>query len=114
MATFSSLLPALVDVLETSQKQDGHASKQALLHSTNEFKEILTRAKALAANLPGGDMSLSDQDEVIQMLQKLRDYKRQDRLWNLWNRWLIIFDRAQLSLFSRLTMSGSENEEGNK
>ena len=53
---------------------------------TNEFKEILTKAKLLAANLPGGDMSLSDQDEVIQMLEKLRDYKRQVQVQSPRNR----------------------------
>jgi len=87
MASFRSLLPALVDVLETSQKQGGLASKQALLTSTNEFKDTLSKAKQLATSLPGGDMSISDQDEVIEMLEKLRDYKR-----------------AQLAQFSRLAV----------
>jgi len=44
---------------------------------TKEFKDMLSKAKQLATTLPGGDMSLSDQDEVIQMLEELRDYKRQ-------------------------------------
>jgi len=75
MAPYSSLLLTLVSVLETSQTQDGLVSKQALLNSTNELKETLANAKKAATNLPGGDMSLADQDEVIKMLEQLRDYK---------------------------------------
>ncbi|KAF8592027.1 hypothetical protein K439DRAFT_1626531 [Ramaria rubella] len=92
MASFNALLPALVGVLETSQQHDGLASKQTLLNSTNGFKDILTKAKQLATSLPGGDMSLSDQDEVIYMLEKLRDHKR-----------------AQLALFSQQIVTSAEN-----
>jgi hypothetical protein len=47
---------------------------------TNEFKEIMTKAKAQATTLPGGDMSVLNQDEVIHMLERLRDYKRQGQI----------------------------------
>jgi len=73
---FRSLLPALVRVLESSQRQDGPVSKQALLSTTNEFKDTLATAKSTASNLPGGSMSTLDQDEIIEMLENLRDYKR--------------------------------------
>ncbi|GJJ09552.1 hypothetical protein Clacol_003775 [Clathrus columnatus] len=75
---YKNLLPALADVIDTSQKQDDVASKQDLLAATNKFRDLLVTLKRTALNLPGGDMSLVDQDQVIKVLEQLRDYKRWD------------------------------------
>lgn len=36
----------------------------------------MARAREVVEKLPGGEMSLSDQDEVIAMLKTLRDEKK--------------------------------------
>jgi len=41
-----------------------------------EFKEGLTKARNIATNLPGGQLALHEQAEVIAMLKELRDSKR--------------------------------------
>ncbi|KAG6810898.1 hypothetical protein H0H92_009890 [Tricholoma furcatifolium] len=76
---YEGLLLKLVTVLELTQKSEGVTTpqaKQALLQATNDFKNALHQAKELAAGLPGGEMMVQDQDEVIAMLEKLRDRKR--------------------------------------
>ncbi|KAF5353627.1 hypothetical protein D9757_012453 [Collybiopsis confluens] len=78
-AVYESLLLELVTVLELTQKPEGIStpqSKQAVLQATNEFKSSLSNAKTLATNLPGGELHIEDQDEVIEMLTTLRDRKR--------------------------------------
>ncbi|KAF7330978.1 Mediator of RNA polymerase II transcription subunit 9 [Mycena venus] len=79
-ALFESLLLKLVAVLELTQRPEGTVTpqaKQAVLHATNEFKSALNQAKELATNLPGGELLIEDQTEVIEMLTELRDRKRQ-------------------------------------
>ncbi|KAJ7663046.1 hypothetical protein B0H17DRAFT_1092990 [Mycena rosella] len=79
-ALFESLLLKLVAVLELTQRPEGTVTpqaKQAVLQATNDFKSTLTHAKELAAGLPGGELLLADQLEVIAMLTVLRDRKRQ-------------------------------------
>ncbi|KAE9404929.1 hypothetical protein BT96DRAFT_853108 [Gymnopus androsaceus JB14] len=76
---YDSLLLKLVTVLELTQKPDGISTpqaKQAVLQATNEFKSLLLQAKTLATNLPGGELHINDQDDVIEMLTTLRDRKR--------------------------------------
>jgi len=36
----------------------------------------MSRAQKIAANLPGGDIAPEDQDEVIRVLEELRNRKR--------------------------------------
>ncbi|KAJ7499634.1 hypothetical protein FB451DRAFT_1385322 [Mycena latifolia] len=77
---FESLLLKLAAVLELTQRPEGTVTpqaKQAVLHATNEFKSALAQAKELSAGLPGGELLLEDQAEVIEMLTELRDRKRQ-------------------------------------
>jgi len=50
--------------------------KQSVAQATNVFKQRMAAAKEIVDSLPGGEMSLSDQDEVIAMLKALRDQKR--------------------------------------
>ncbi|KAJ7198933.1 hypothetical protein B0H12DRAFT_1156084 [Mycena haematopus] len=80
VALFESLLLKLVAILELTQKSEGIVTpqaKQAVLHATNEFKSALNQAKELAARLPGGELLIEDQTEVIAMLTEMRDRKRQ-------------------------------------
>ncbi|PFH48226.1 hypothetical protein AMATHDRAFT_150420 [Amanita thiersii Skay4041] len=76
---YQSLFKKLAVVLELTQKPDGVVTpqaKQALLQAANEYKNTLTQAKELAMNLPGGEMCIEDQDEVIEMLEEIRRRKK--------------------------------------
>ncbi|KAK7019640.1 hypothetical protein VNI00_018025 [Paramarasmius palmivorus] len=78
-ALFQNLLSKLVTILELTQNPEGIATpqgKQAILQATNDFKASLMQAKELAGGLPGGDLLIEDQDDVIDMLMTLRDRKR--------------------------------------
>jgi hypothetical protein len=80
---YESLLPKLAHILQLTRHSEGVTTpeaKQALLHATNDFKNTLSQAKDLAANLPGGELTLSEQDEVIRMLEAVRDQKRYRRI----------------------------------
>ncbi|KAL6300306.1 hypothetical protein BKA93DRAFT_541185 [Sparassis latifolia] len=79
-AVFETLLLKLVTVLELTQQSETTAlpqMKQNLLQSTNDFKDSLKQAKEVANNLPGGELSVQEQDEIIEMLEKLKERKRQ-------------------------------------
>ena len=43
---------------------------------TIDFKNSLKQAKELAEALPGGDCLIEDQDQIISMLQMLKERKR--------------------------------------
>ncbi|KAF8236950.1 hypothetical protein L208DRAFT_1390013 [Tricholoma matsutake] len=76
---YEGLLEKLVIVLELAQKNEGvvtPSAKQAILQATNDFKSALNRAKDLAANLPGGELRIEEQDEIIEMLETLKSRKR--------------------------------------
>ncbi|KAH7884042.1 hypothetical protein F5I97DRAFT_1641719 [Phlebopus sp. FC_14] len=80
---FGSIIPKLVSVLEHTQRSDGAVSpqaKQALLQATNEFKNTLAQARGYAGSLRGGELNSQEQDELIVMLEKLKDHKRQELL----------------------------------
>lgn len=51
-------------------------AKQRLLQATNDFKNALAEAREFAANIPGGAFTVEEQDEVLQMLETLRERKR--------------------------------------
>ncbi|KAK0464811.1 hypothetical protein IW261DRAFT_1575181 [Armillaria novae-zelandiae] len=76
---YQRLLPKLVLVLDLVQHSEGittpHA-KQALLHATNDFRDAVAGARRRALDLPGGEMMVGEQDEVLAMLTLLRDGKR--------------------------------------
>ncbi|KAJ7730973.1 hypothetical protein DFH07DRAFT_968921 [Mycena maculata] len=100
VALFESLLLKLVAVLELTQRPEGTVTpqaKQAVLHATNEFKSALTEAKERAARLPGGELLLADQADVIEMLAALRDRKRE-----------------QLAEFSKRTLAASGAAAGGR
>jgi len=43
---------------------------------TEDFKTRLSVARTLIDRLPGGDLTSKKQDDIIKMLEHLRDYKR--------------------------------------
>lgn len=47
-----------------------------LCSQTFELKEALAKAKELANSLPGGELMLEEQDELIRLLESVRDHKR--------------------------------------
>ncbi|EFI28565.1 hypothetical protein CC1G_13592 [Coprinopsis cinerea okayama7 len=78
-ALYESLILKLVTVLEITRESEGITTpqaKQKLLQATNDFKNSLAQAKEIARNIPGGEFTVEEQDEVIEMLETLRDRKR--------------------------------------
>ncbi|KIJ21279.1 hypothetical protein PAXINDRAFT_31403, partial [Paxillus involutus ATCC 200175] len=78
---FAAIIPKLISVLEHTQRLGGAVTpqaKQTLLQATNDFKSALAQAKDYASALPGGELNFRDQDELIAMLEKLRDHRRQE------------------------------------
>ena len=94
---YQSLIVKLITVLELTQKPGGVVvpqAKQALLQAvrlfphllshkililiaqTNEYKNALAQARELAASIPGGELVIEEQNEVIQMLEEIRDRKK--------------------------------------
>ncbi|THV01241.1 hypothetical protein K435DRAFT_818089 [Dendrothele bispora CBS 962.96] len=76
---YQAILLKLVTVLELTQRPEGISTpqaRQALLQATNDFKTSLLQAKDMAANLPGGELLIEDQDDIIEMLITLRQRKR--------------------------------------
>ena len=47
-----------------------------LLMKINDFKDSLNRAKEITNGLPGGELLLEEQDDIIAMLEGMRDRKR--------------------------------------
>ncbi|KAF5338220.1 hypothetical protein D9758_012869 [Tetrapyrgos nigripes] len=77
---YQGILLKLVTVLELTQKPEGISTlqaRQALLQATNDFKSALLQAKEMAANMPGGELLIEDQDDIIEMLTTLRQRKRE-------------------------------------
>ncbi|EPS99624.1 hypothetical protein FOMPIDRAFT_1123958, partial [Fomitopsis schrenkii] len=79
-AVYESLLPKLVTVLEVTQQATYGAPtqqvKQALVQATNDLRDSLKEAKEAASSLPGGELSVEEQDEVIAMLERLKARKK--------------------------------------
>ena len=42
---------------------------------TKEFKDSLKEANEYATTLPGGELSVEEQDEIIEMLERLKERK---------------------------------------
>ncbi|KAF9817527.1 hypothetical protein IEO21_03378 [Rhodonia placenta] len=79
-AIYESLLLKLVTVLELTQQSESTPTtqtRQALVQATTDFRESLKQAKELASTLPGGELSVDEQEDVIEMLFRLRDRKQQ-------------------------------------
>ncbi|TFK71734.1 hypothetical protein BDN72DRAFT_856031 [Pluteus cervinus] len=79
-ALYEGLLKKLVDIIDLVHKGEGATTpqaKQALRNATNELRASFTQAKDIAINLPGGEMLVEEQDDVLEMLTKLRNQKRE-------------------------------------
>ena len=50
--------------------------RNADLDQTKEFKDTLKEAHDYATTLPGGELSVEEQEEVIQMLEQLKERKK--------------------------------------
>lgn len=74
------IVPKLIAVLEHTQVSGinlTQQTKEALLQATNDYKNVLLQARKYAATLPGGELNAEDQEELIAMLERLRDHKKQ-------------------------------------
>jgi len=78
ISSFDVLLQKLVVVLELSSSggELTPQARQALLQATNDLKDALSQAKSLINALPGGELCLDEQDEVISMLERLKEAKK--------------------------------------
>ncbi|KAH6905839.1 hypothetical protein BKA70DRAFT_1152426 [Coprinopsis sp. MPI-PUGE-AT-0042] len=98
-ALYETLLLKLTTVLEITRESEGVKvnveARQRLLTATNDFKNSLLRAKELAENIPGGEFTVEEQDEVVKMLEVLRDRKK-----------------ARLEQFSARTLASSAHGYG--
>ncbi|KDQ52999.1 hypothetical protein JAAARDRAFT_197786 [Jaapia argillacea MUCL 33604] len=80
VSVFNTLLLKLVNIVEITESAEGpltHQARQALLQATNEFKDGMSKARELSNALPGGELLIQEQDEIIEMLERLRERKQQ-------------------------------------
>ncbi|KAF8499012.1 hypothetical protein F5888DRAFT_1686843 [Russula emetica] len=78
-SVFESLLPKLLTILQVTQRPEGTSNvrnKQDLLQAIQAFREALNDARSIASALPGGEMLIEEQEDVIAMLERLREKKR--------------------------------------
>ena len=101
-SVFESLLPKLLKIFQVTQRPEGTSNvrnKQDLLQAVSRscidcaqrintlsdtpartqiqtFREALNDARSIANALPGGEMLIEEQEEVIAMLERLRAKKR--------------------------------------
>ncbi|KAH9177117.1 hypothetical protein EDB89DRAFT_1845385 [Lactarius sanguifluus] len=80
-SAFESLLPKLLTILQVTQRPEGTTNlrnKQDLLQAIQAFREAMSHAHDVAGALPGGELLIEEQDEIIAMLERLRAKKRYD------------------------------------
>ncbi|KAI9437045.1 hypothetical protein H4582DRAFT_1788056, partial [Lactarius indigo] len=78
-SAFESLLPELLTILQVTQRPEGTTNvrnKQDLLQAIQAFREAMNHAREVADALPGGELLIEEQDEIIAMLERLRAKKR--------------------------------------
>ncbi|KAH9005843.1 hypothetical protein EDB86DRAFT_1142773 [Lactarius hatsudake] len=78
-SAFESLLPKLLTILQVTQRPEGTTNvrnKQDLLQAIQAFREAMSHARDVAGALPGGELLIEEQDEIIAMLERLREKKR--------------------------------------
>ncbi|CAE6413193.1 unnamed protein product [Rhizoctonia solani] len=79
-STFESLLPTVVQIIQSTQPQSAtqtHQQQQDIAKATMALRTQLSIARDQVDALPGGEMLLKDQQEVIQMLKEMRSQRRQ-------------------------------------
>ncbi len=68
---------------------------------TREYKDSVKDAIGYATSLPGGELSVEEQDEVIEMLEKLKERKRcVNKLLQSVHVFTIAWSRKQLAEFA--------------
>ncbi|KAI0757439.1 hypothetical protein C8Q80DRAFT_1216067 [Daedaleopsis nitida] len=75
---YESLILKLANVADLATQDQGTLTpqaKQALVRSTKEFKDSLKEANDYAIALPGGELSVEEQDELVRMLEELKERK---------------------------------------
>ncbi|CAG7846675.1 SubName: Full=Uncharacterized protein {ECO:0000313/EMBL:CCA77788.1} [Serendipita indica DSM 11827] len=85
LSSLEGLIPSLLKVyamvndVPYNANEEGHTptTAQQLVEATDDFKKQLQNARVLVENLVGGDLNSASQDEVIKMLEKWRDLKRE-------------------------------------
>ncbi|CAE6392311.1 unnamed protein product [Rhizoctonia solani] len=87
-STFESLLPSVVQIIQSTQPQppaQTQQQQQEIAKATMALRTQLAAARDQVDALPGGEMLLKDQQEVIQMLKEIRSQRRAQlaRLANL-------------------------------
>jgi hypothetical protein len=78
-SAFESLLPKLLTILQVTQRPEGTTNarnKQDLLQAIQAFREAMNHARDVAGALPGGELLIEEQNEIIAMLERLRTKKR--------------------------------------
>ena len=74
----------------------------SIVTQTNDLKDALSQAKSLINALPGGELCLDEQDEVINMLERLKQAKKSAIVFrSSVHQDLTHFDRAQLDQLSQ-------------
>ncbi|KIM28810.1 hypothetical protein M408DRAFT_23467 [Serendipita vermifera MAFF 305830] len=85
ISTVEGLVPAVLrvyslihDISYTTRKPlETGPTPQEIVEATDDLKRRFLIAKDLVEKLPGGEMNADSQDEVIKMLEKWRDSKRE-------------------------------------
>ncbi|QRV72776.1 RNA polymerase II transcription mediator complex subunit 9 [Ceratobasidium sp. AG-Ba] len=78
-ATFEALLPSIVAILQTTQPQpssNAQTQRQEIAKATLALRSQLAHARDIVDALPGGEMLLEHQHEVIAMLKEMRNARR--------------------------------------
>ncbi|KAF8607593.1 hypothetical protein BDV93DRAFT_273277 [Ceratobasidium sp. AG-I] len=100
-ATFQSLLPSIVAILQATQPPAVphnaaglHAQRQEIAKATMALRGQVADARDIVDALPGGEMLLEHQQEVITMLIQMRDARR-----------------TQLARLSDLSLGSSDSQQ---
>ncbi|KAI0078503.1 hypothetical protein K474DRAFT_904153 [Panus rudis PR-1116 ss-1] len=70
----SALSDLLYGQLDNNRSQT--TIRQTLIATINEYKESLSQARRLASDLPGGDITVEEQEDVIKLLEGLISERR--------------------------------------
>ncbi|KAG8834428.1 hypothetical protein FRC18_002018 [Serendipita sp. 400] len=85
LAELEGLVPTLLKVYSMvydvpyPPKGDGNkpSTPQEIVEAADDFKRRLQAARETIDSLPGGDVDVEGQEEIIKMLEKWRDLKRE-------------------------------------
>ncbi|CAL1696743.1 unnamed protein product [Somion occarium] len=75
-ALYEGLLPKLTAIIALLCESDISSSpqnRQALIKVISEFKDGIAQAKNAATNLAGGQLTIEEQDGIIEMLETMKN-----------------------------------------